>query len=340
MEEIKNEENEDNMLIGDAGEAEQNEQNDQNEQNEKNEQKEDNEENEEKEENEQKLPSAPNEAIWFVLTVFSWSLLICVQVESIISSYFTQINQKNIIKSLKAFKIFILLMSIVGLIVYLVFTTCKKDQNLYNRMLGSNVRLHFIALLVASALFMIEQYNDVNVFKQGSFGNVDTKKYNNGIEITDLIVSFVLMVLLYSFYGTMNLHCDWYISFSIRKGTYSSLISYSLYKILSDIYNIIDNNVDLSKNNLSALVIIPVFLIGALSLILSLICKDIILTFTTCIIYIGYLVIFSITILVENYKHYSKLVMIFLDVIAIIIIILSFLLIALLSTKYKDKIFK
>ena len=342
MEEIKNEENEDN-LIGDAGEAESNEKN---EQNEENEQKEKNVENEQKEknveieENDQKFPSPPNETIWLVLSILSWFLLICVQIESIINSYFSQSNEINIIKSLKAYKIFILIFSIIGLIVYLVYTTCKKDENLYNRMLGSYVKLHFISLLFAAALFMIEQYNEVSVFKQGKFTNLNTKNYNNGIDIADLVVAFVLLILLYSFYGTMNLRCNWYISFCIRKGTYSSLISYSIYKILSDIYNIIDNNVDLSKNNLSALVLIPVFLIGFLALILSLICKDIILTFATCIIYIGYLVVFSITILLEDYTTYSKIVMIFLDVIAALIIVLSFLLIALLSAKYKDKIFK
>ena len=97
--------------------------------------------------NEQYLINPPDEAIyelnqnytlWYVFSLLSWFLFICCQIESYLS------DLKNIYLNIYFLKIFILLISLVGLIVYLVFTTCKKNQNLYNGMLGGNSKFHFV----------------------------------------------------------------------------------------------------------------------------------------------------------------------------------------------------
>ena len=71
-----------------------------------------------------------NYSLWYVFSLLSWFLFICCQIESYLS------DLKNIHENFYILKIFILLISLAGLIVYLVFTSCKKNQNLYNGMLG------------------------------------------------------------------------------------------------------------------------------------------------------------------------------------------------------------
>ena len=49
------------------------------------------------------------------------------------------------------------MISLAGLIIYLIFTTYKKDQNLLNGILGRKSKYHFIPLLLVSILFIIDQ---------------------------------------------------------------------------------------------------------------------------------------------------------------------------------------
>ena len=92
------------------------------------------------------------------------------------------------------------------LIIYLIFTTCKKDQNLYNGMLGGKAKFHFIFFLFSSALFIIGQVIKFDNFDDYRYDEYDEYEYDfyrkltKKLMITDFIFSlFGIITLLFSY---------------------------------------------------------------------------------------------------------------------------------------------
>ena len=288
-----------------------------------------------------KLKQEEMQLKWYIFSLLSWFLLISVQIEAYVGSFFKPYNKYA--KDLPAIRLFILVLTIVGLVVYLIFTTCKKEQNLFHSMIGGPTKLHFISLLCFSALFIIDEYNNFEFIKQGGFREYETK-YNNGIQSTSLIFSLIGLVILIIVYINMNLPCEWYIVQAIKKGVFSCYIPYVTLRVLDSIYNLVSINTGDSKESLGLNIIEILILIGLalISLCFSYVYSDIVMSITNLIIYIGFLIYFSVAFY-DNYDRLPKSDKVFLilfEVITVLVIVLSLLLIIFLIVWQKDKLFK
>lgn len=278
-----------------------------------------------------------NYTLWYVFSVLSWFLFVICQIESYLSD--TNIIYKRIYHVYDAYlpilKLFLLLISMSGLIIYLIFTTCKKNQNLYNGMLGGNSKFHFIFFLFASVLFIIGQ-----VMKTDGARISGANKFIRNCYIADLIFSIFTIFTLFFAYTQIKLPCEWYIVLPIKKGTLSSFIPYLLLKIFLDIiYLVLIKEESVSENFIKALIVIFILLLGIISFAISFIFKDIIVAFTNGIIYISLIIYYSLTF--EDLKHSIKMgYLIILGLIIIGFTLASFILIGLLVSIHKENIFK
>lgn len=278
-----------------------------------------------------------NYILWYVFSVLSWFLFVICQIESYLSD--KNIIYKRIYHVYDAYlpilKLFLLLISMSGLIIYLIFTTCKKNQNLYNGMLGGNSKFHFIFFLFASVLFIIGQ-----VMKTDGARISGVSKFIKNCYVADLVFSIFTIFTLFFAYTQIKLPCEWYIVLPIKKGTLSSFIPYLFLKIFLDIiYLILIKEESVIVNFIKALIVIFILLLGAISFAISFILKDIIVAFTNGIIYINLIIYYSLTF--EELKDSIKMVyLFFLGLIIIVFALASFILIGLLVLIHKENIFK
>ena len=101
---------------------------------------------------------------WYVISLFSWFFLILTIWYSYKEANFIWYSFERNLNSGEYYPIemnitwlllFVFLISIIGFVVYLVFTTCKKNQGLYDGMLDNRSKYHFIPLLLISLLYII-----------------------------------------------------------------------------------------------------------------------------------------------------------------------------------------
>ena len=266
-----------------------------------------------------------NQITWFATSILSWFFYLCCQLENyrntlLILSFESEFNIFNI-------EIIILGLSLAGFITYLIFTTCKKNQNLFNSMLGKKSKYHFIPLLFASALFIVNI-----IYEQ----NINKKIYNdivvNRIIITSLIFSVLTLSTLIYIYIQINIPCEWYLILTIKKGAFSCLIPYILNLMHSEIYNLVKfKDEDKREIFYKFLYIIK----GILSLFFSFILKDIVVALINAFFYIRDLIYYAI-LLSDIEKNFR----IFILIVPTSFILLTIFLITFLSIKYKEKIFQ
>lgn len=241
--------------------------------------------------------------------------------------------------------IFIFLMSVVGFGVYLVFTTCKKKQNLTDGMLGSWSKFHFIPLLFIAALFIIAE-NSVYDFSEESF------KYNKKLLIFDLIFTIIALALLIIVYIKTDLNCEWYIVMATKKGVFSTFIVILWYNFffviisLKSVNYILDNfgriNLDIYDSLFpfyKRIGVSFVVIMGVFTLVFSFFFKDIMIAFVNFLIYVGMVMAFfsknekQSEFRKETFFGYTD------GILDIIIMALSLIMIALLILIYKQHVF-
>ena len=265
--------------------------------------------------------------VWYILSISSWALFSCCLLESYLndpSLNNTKYYHRTI--SLPTVKIFITSLNLVGFIIYLIFTSCKKDNHLYKSMFRGITKFHFVPLLLTSVLLILEHSISINI-------NNETNKKN--IIITDLVISLLALGTFIITYIVMHLPCEWYIVLAIKKGTFSSIIPYLLYNSIVDIMQllIIFKKVD----NIQIIDTISIILLAVISLSFSFIFKDIIIAFVNALIYVGLIINWGL-----NYENsiYSKGIIVLAWIIFGISEISSLTIIAILLSRFKEKIFK
>ena len=238
---------------------------------------------------------------WYAFSILSWFLLLCAEFDTytyeypfksannIVNSFIGKVEEIEIIHFLFLHcpmitsKIFILCFTLFGFIIYLIFTTYKKDENLFKSMISILTRFHFIPFLFIIIAF---------TFSQSLANEILNSKTPFIISLAFSFLGFASLVFIYF---KTNLPCEWYIVFSIKKGCFSSLITYSWFLIF---YNIIKlclagpnltniYNFDI-KNYLKILKIainVCISINGLGCLIYSLIFTDIVMLFTNVLIY-------------------------------------------------------
>ena len=248
---------------------------------------------------------------WHIISILSWILLLFTawnsynqnsafwdsfhsKFYSYIYSYYFPFSM-----NMPLLKIFVLIISLCGFVVYIIFTTYKKNLNLYNDMLSSWSKFHFIPLLFISALFIIGSnignYDD----------DIDGYKYIKMLLIFDIIFTIIALISLIIIYIKTTLNCDWYIVMAIKKGTYSTFIVLLWYNFFYTIIclrtvdcitdNLKDTDSDYTNNLISLYKVTGIlfsilFALGVF--IFSLLFKDLMALFVNFLIYIGMVISF------------------------------------------------
>ena len=244
---------------------------------------------------------------WHIISILSWILLLFTawnsynQNHAFWDSFHGNLSYyylSSFLMNMPLLKIFVLIISLCGFVVYIIFTTYKKNLNLYNDMLSSWSKFHFIPLLFISALFILGS----NI---GSYDGIDGYKYIKMQLIFDIIFTIIALISLIIIYIKTTLNCDWYIVMAIKKGTYSTFIVLLWYNFfytiicLRTVDCITDNLKDTDSeytNNLISLykvtgILFPIlFALGVF--IFSLLFKDLMALFVNFLIYIGMVISF------------------------------------------------
>ena len=247
---------------------------------------------------------------WHIISILSWILLLFTAWnsynqnsafwDSFHSKYYSYIYLSSFLMNMPLLKIFVLIISLCGFVVYIIFTTYKKNLNLYNDMLSSWSKFHFIPLLFISALFIIGS----NI---GSYEGIDGYKYIKMLLIFDIIFTIIALISLIIIYIKTTLNCDWYIVMAIKKGTYSTFIVLLWYNFfytiiclravdcsIIDIYQ--NKNILDYRDNLNSLYKVTGILFSILLalgvFIFSLLFKDLMALFVNFLIYIGMVISF------------------------------------------------
>ena len=179
--------------------------------------------------------------------------------------------------------VFILTMiiALAGFILYMMKSTCKKDDAVFGGMIGPWSKFHFFPLLCVSALFIIGECSDNPVPKSNHHHGKD-------MLISGLIFTIIGLGSLIFIYIMTDLNTDWYILLTLKKGTYSCLITLMWYHFCYLIYPI--RTMDNPKDNLDwmkgcGISFSIIFGIGAL--VFAFIFKDLVIAGMTTLIYVG-----------------------------------------------------
>ena len=131
--------------------------------------------------------------------------------------------------------VFILTMIIVlvGFIIYMIKSTCKKDDAVYNGMMGQWSKFHFFPLLCISAMFIAGENYD-NISDDADSDEVDD--HLKGIQVSVFVFDIIGLASLIFIYIMTDLNTDWYILLTLKKGTYSCFITLLWYYFCYAIY--------------------------------------------------------------------------------------------------------
>ena len=127
--------------------------------------------------------------------------------------------------------VFILTMIIVlaGFILYMIKSTCKKDEAVFNGMMGQWSKFHFFPLLCISAMFLVGEV--------GLDDDYVLKKHNDrDRHLTCYLFDILGLCSLIFIYIMTDLNTDWYVLLTLKKGTYSCFITLLWYYFCYDIF--------------------------------------------------------------------------------------------------------
>jgi hypothetical protein len=236
-----------------------------------------------------------------------------------------------------------MLFGLVGFILYIIKSTWKKQEAIFEGMMGIWTRLHSFPLIIVSFLFLLGEYFYPNNIKKKENNLISYKEFfNNERDICIIGLAFCLLALisLIFIYIATNIKTgDWYVTITTKKGTYSCLIVLLWYYFIYSIYQINDYN-DLGmkphKRQLWNKWYSTIFsiLFGAGCLTFSFFFKDIIVSFMNCLVYLGMIIYFFSVGLYDREFDNNK----YGDgIIDIIMLVLSAGMIAFLVIKYRKE---
>lgn len=187
--------------------------------------------------------------------------------------------------------IFILTLAIssLGFLVYIAYSTFIKS-NVFNGMMASISRFHFIPFACAGGLFIIGE-------------TIADSENQKNLVIAALIFSIIGFVSLILVHMKTNME-PWYASLLVKKATFSCLIALFTYNICYTIYQLgvlnelnnltfkdLVDYIKTGKNTLSSFIkncgIAFSIVIGVVNLCISFALKDIMISVMNLLIYIG-----------------------------------------------------
>ena len=131
--------------------------------------------------------------------------------------------------------VFILTMIIVlaGFILYMIKSTCKKDEAVFNGMMGQWSKFHFFPLLCISAMFLVGEVGLDDDYAAKAHHERD-------MHLTCYLFDILGLCSLIFIYIMTDLNSDWYVLLTLKKGTYSCFITLLWYYFCYDIYYLRD----------------------------------------------------------------------------------------------------
>ena len=312
-----------------------------------------------------------SKSILWILSIFSWLFFICLgwaSLDKFSDSHYEIIwtikkmgkfRNSNIyvddyypiqINMVLLYIIFIitLLFALVGFIIYMIKSTCLKDEKFFEAMMGIWTRLHSFPLILVSFLFLLGEYfypNYRDDYYNNGYYTGDYSKYfshKKDIGFFALFFSLIALISLIFIYIVTDFKQDiWYVVLTIKKGIYSCLIVllwyyfwYMVYQVNEFIYP------DMNQKQLiylrRSLGIIFTFLIGIGCLLFSFFFKDIVAAFMNLLIYLGMCIHFF-TIRKSIREYYGQKLIWFDGTVDIIIMVLSAAMSVFLLIKYRNK---
>lgn len=305
-----------------------------------------------------------SKSILWIISVLSWLFFICTGLTSIIYQvdfdyeiFWTIKTMGRIINNyqvkdyypiqintvmLYIIFIFTLLFGILGFLIYMIKSTCLKDKQVFEGMMGIWPRLHSFPLILISFLFLLGEYF-YPYYYQDYCNNNDYAKYFNhmkDIQFFGLIFSLIALISLIFIYIVTNFGKDnWYAVLFIKKGTYSCLIillwyyfSYMVYQVNEYIYPSMNRKTILYLRNTMGIFFSSIIGLGSLSF--SFFFRDIVAAFMNLLIYLGLCIhFFLINIEIRNYygNKWAD------GIIDIVMIVLSTAMIVFLIIKYRKE---
>lgn len=330
--------------------------------------------------------------ICWILSVLSWLLFIITNwigffnliikkydhnisfnnVWSFINNYIKDNKDKNTyylpLQSHRVFYIILfailLILGTVGFFLYLMNSTWQKDEHVFEGMMGTYSRYHFIPLICASALFIVGinrkiSFDEIGIEPTALIVDEALKTFNNFLSGFAINLAFSVIGLCTLVFVKMKTKIErpFYIVYFIKDGVYSCLLTLFTYNIFySGIYtgvfgkmrrgfNIFKDN---PLNNLEMINIISSIdgfmkdcgitfsiIIGTINLGLGFFFKDICIPIMNFIIYIG-LTIYFFSIKEKNRDNNG--VSVADGIIDLIVLILSTLTIGFMTfNKYKER---
>lgn len=178
-----------------------------------------------------------------------------------------------------------MIVGLAGFIIYMIKSTCKKDNAVFDGMLGNWSRYHFCPLLFVSALFIIGECEDKPVPR------TNTHHWKDMLVSSFIFTIFGLLSLIFIYIMT-DLNTEWYIVLTLKKGTYSCLIVLLWYNFCYSIYYLrvldsVDGKYVSTENWANGCGIAFSIIFGIGSLIFSYLFKDIVVAGMNCLIYVG-----------------------------------------------------
>ena len=127
----------------------------------------------------------------YLISVISWIIFTCTLLENIINKPLVIEHKYRVIIAIPYFpliELFIFVNSLLGLISYLIFTTYKKNDNLYNAMLSGVVKTHSAPLFLLSLMLITEKL---------IINCIHSRYFEVGFEVALIIFHFLLCKRLY-----------------------------------------------------------------------------------------------------------------------------------------------
>jgi hypothetical protein len=225
-----------------------------------------------------------------------------------------------------------LIFATIQFIYFLSKSTCKKDFDIYDAMMGENGKNHFIPLLFAIIFFGIGIYYNTNIIHLSDNDKTIEDNLLNfpfSINIFGIILSLLILLPLSINYFLIIIKNETFLrSLLIKKGTFSCLLSLSLYSF----YNNITVYLYLELKKTKEIGLYFFFLIsfghsldfiGIYYIFLSLMFKDIIFAVMNFMIYLGMILEFKASygyIDGRNTFSYIYIIMMIISIISILIV--------------------
>lgn len=237
--------------------------------------------------------------------------------------------------------IIIMIFATLQFIYFLIKSTCKRDNDIYDIMMGKRKKFHFIPLFFSSCLFGVGIFYNIHRYDQR------TSLYGDDLLNTVLSINYICPIISLIIYSSLLIIFDkedfgkesFFKYLLFRKGTFSCLLIISRYSTIINIYFFVWNSLlkDLDTNSILFVVLLfgPIIFIiylvsyqiifGLLNIYFIVKYKDIVIGFLNILIHAGMILesfsFYNIKEILYHWALYFYIIFIIASLVSIIYVI-------------------